>query len=157
MEGGCHMRCLLFKILYTLAPLDFFKARIIGGHFTTCPRCAQRQIGEVSLRNALPTLPNDLDDFDVWLRVRAAIVAGRNKGYGFTRLRLATIGAGVLMAVLILFMPFHKARLDGPVQEHQMLKKSDQIIIKSVEVDDRPAKTFYFKSQDDDRLIVWVQ
>ncbi len=150
------MKCLFYTIVYILVPLNLLRARLIDRHFSACPHCSKQLIDDVNLRRLVEESGPTGDDVDVWLKVRAGII-GKTTSKRVSGFRLATIGMAAALVLAVLFVPFHKTSVDETAAINQDTKQSDQIIIKSVEVNSRPAKTFYFKSQDNNRLIVWVQ
>jgi hypothetical protein len=132
------------------------RARLIDRHLATCPHCSRQLLDDAKLGQTFDSAAPSHHHGDLWFKVRAGIV-GTSRARRISGFRLATISMAAAMVLAVLFVPFHKSPVANNVAVEQETKKSDQIIIKSVELNDRPAKTFYFKSQDNDRLIVWVQ
>ena len=150
------MKCLLYNIIYILIPLNAVRARVIDRHLAACPHCSKQLLDDAKLHHVLDTPTSSHDHSDLWFKVRAGI-AGQSRTRRISGFRLATIGMATALVLAVLFVPFHKTPMGDNGAVEQETKESDQIIIKSVELNERPAKTFYFKSQDSDRLIVWVQ
>ena len=150
------MKCLFYNIIYILFPLNAVRARLIDRHLSTCPHCASQLLDNEDLRPILENSATQPEEADLWLKVRAGIRES-SRPKRMSAFRLATIGMAAALVVAVLFVPFHKTTVDKPAPGDQSTKQSDQIIIKSVEINERPGKTFYFKSHDNDRLIVWVQ
>ncbi len=165
------MTCKTYRFLYRLCPFTGIRDRLITRHFDSCPACqalfAPEPVFPSMETGAVPDLWPGVEDRLLELentrerqRRRGHHVVGgprRAPRHSFTRawgwtaagLAAATI---LLFAVGILHLPFGKHNPSPHGEE-----KNKAIVINSVTVENRPAKTIYFQPGNKNRLIVWVK
>lgn len=150
--------CKVYSILYKWVPVGALRASIIRRHFTTCPHCREDALDEQVAQDILGKNREEEPAPDLWPQIRRQIVSLRERG-AFPRLpRWGLVTASMALAVLLLVvvLPLFKGPL--PIADDKTADSDfeDLIVVKSVQVDNRPAKTYFFQTQKD-RLIVWAQ
>ena len=73
--------------------------------------------------------------------------------------------AASLLIVVVLFFSFYFNKTTNKQDNKKLIaqslgkekKQSRKVIIRSVRIENKPAKTFYFQSKNKDRIIVWTQ
>lgn len=76
-----------------------------------------------------------------------------------------TTAASLLVVVVVLFFSFYFNKTTSKQYNKKLIaqspgvekEQSRKIIIRSVRIKNKPAKTFYFQSKNKNRLIVWTQ
>jgi hypothetical protein len=147
--------CIWYGTLYRLAPVKAWKAAIIRRHFETCPACKadngmEIEPGHIGVSPGNARLPEDL-----WQRIESAIIARETASHPARPGRRRLITAAVAALMLLLILPFTLLRKHtGPRRD--MVVQNRQIVIHSIRVEHRPAKTVIVQSGKKNRLIVWA-
>lgn len=158
------MKCQVYKFLYKMVPVVRWRVLLMDRHFSRCPRCIEA-LTAVNKINSIGITPGTVDpDVDLWPGVanRLAVVE-RAEPPAPKRIkpRIKTWGwalAGAAVLLLALMVPLAVQHGPGTSGEQiDMTAQDKKIIINSVTVENRPAKTFYFQPENKDRLIIWVK
>jgi hypothetical protein len=157
------MICTLHKLLFWLLPLKRWQVFLIRFHFQKCPSCREESGVDESL-NQVSISPRDCQDLpSVWPEIKKQIRLDQKKGARKKRCIPIPRWGWVLpvlgLVCLIIFFPFLTEKNDNSTisQDKKIIKSTSKIILKSVKLENVPAKTFFFQSSHPDRLIVWVQ
>ncbi len=158
------MRCMIYNLLYRVVPLNQFRSYLLDKHLSLCPGCSSGLAAEAEIEKMIVN-PAQVRSIDLWPEVSENILSlerGKNRGARkapgtLKRLRL---GWAVLTVIILVFLiPLLLNR--SPHTESGILgvsSKGDQkIVIKSLKIENRPARSFYFQSKDENKLIVWVK
>lgn len=168
MNSVNPMICKIYSILYKAVPFRGWQAFLIRRHFSTCRWCSVKTADERFVKAVFATASEEKSGPDLWPRVRREIIAiqrksrvvaaGSRRGLllGLPRWGWVTASLGLVILLLVAGLPLFKGDGSRAGAESAAEDSGDLIIIKSVQVDNRPAKTFFFQTRPD-RLIVWVQ
>jgi hypothetical protein len=154
--------CKVYSILYKWVPLTALRASIIRGHFTTCPGCRKDALDERVVQDILGKRREEEPAPDLWPQIRRQIVSLQKEapavptGLLNWRWGLATASLALVVLLLVVVLPLFKGPLPMADDKRAHSNSEDLIVVKSVQVDNRPARTYFFQTQKD-RLIVWVQ
>lgn len=157
------MSCKIYKLLFWLIPLKRWQAFIIQYHFYKCNAC-RKESGVEDNFNQIPISPRNCQNLpSIWPHLKKQILQAeekkaRKKSFIFPhkwQWALTVLG----LFCLILFLPYlwKKNKNFSITHKTASIKKGPQIILKTVKMGNRPAKTYFFQSSHPDRLIVWVQ
>lgn len=155
------MKCEIYKILYKTIPLNILRAYLIKKHFSLCGSCSAELADEKKIKEIMKS-PHNTKGMDLWAGVKKEILSLPGKSSLKTRRipviawkwRLGLTGAALL--IIIILLPFLLHRGSGIDPESTGIT-SKKIVVKSLRIENRPAKSFYFQSKDRDKIIVWVQ
>ncbi|MEN8154470.1 MAG: hypothetical protein ABFR75_10650 [Acidobacteriota bacterium] len=153
------MMCWLFKFFYRIVPFNFIKAIIINKHFAQCPNCGEVKISDEQIKDDLKKLENSVKQTDLWpgvergIRIRKKVKKNRAGSFLW---RYAAV-AGLLLVLVFSFNLLNrknnfigeKVKING--------KKSEEVVVKFIEIDGKEARGFFYNSDNRDRLIVWAQ
>jgi hypothetical protein len=171
------MKCKRYKWLYRLVPVSVWQAFLMQRHLSSCPACreefstdteAHLHLESVGITADRVELPHDL-----WTRVENEIIARQSQQSQqkvknlsgkrpVTGKRLALAGTAALFLLLVLSFTLLKKSANPPPPPDEpakldMVVNNRQIVIHSIRVENRPARTVYFQPGSNDRLIVWVK
>lgn len=154
----CPVKCELYKLIFKLVPINWFRARIMGKHLSQCPRCSAEQGRDLDFKEILNPPREWLARQDLWPGIGQEIVKLSRQEkkqpwrvWGLKPVQWAY--ASLVLLVLAFVLPY-LLNLGAPAES---LEKKKEIIIRSIKVENKPAKGYYFKSTDKDKLFVWVQ
>lgn len=157
------MICKLYKILFWLLPLKRWQAYVINSHFHKCDLC-RRESGIDDNFSRFPVSPQNCQDLpSTWPQIKEQILLGTEKKGGKRGFNLLpkwqwALPVLALISIFLLLPYLSDKKATTPIPGDILsTKKNQKIIVKSVKMENQPAKTFFFKSNHPDRLIVWVQ
>ena len=151
----------MFKFLYNLIPLNILRSYLISKHFALCDSCSSELADETKIGEILLSPKTALRGIDLWPGTKAGILylrrEGRLRARGFTVGRKWQLGvsAAVLLLIIILVPSFFK-HSNGIDREASGIVNRE-IEVKSIRIENRPAKSYYFHSNDTNKIILWVQ
>lgn len=166
------MNCKTYKRLYKLLPIIRWRALLIDKHFSLCPTCKkefaiENQITSIGITPGTIETTLEKDGTDLWPRVKEQLIKIENKQDTHSSTRKHIIPplrtwrwalAGTAVLVLTLVIPFFiRKPTGGPDSVESITAQNKKIMINSITVENRPAKTIYFQPGNKDRLIVWVK
>lgn len=152
----------MYKWLFWILPLKRWQAFLIDFHFDKCHSCREES-GVDDLFKQTQISPQDcLKLPTVWPGIKNMInreeqEKRRKKNFILLpRWKWALPVFGIICMVLLLPNLLQKKRIPSSSRTTDQ-KKNPMILLKSVKMENQPAKTFFFKSRHPDRLIVWVE
>ncbi len=158
------MKCQVYKFLYKIVPVVRWRVLLMDRHFSRCPLCI-KALATVNQIDAIGITPGTVaPDVDLWPGVANRLAAAESAELPAPKRIKPRAGtwawalAGAAVLLLALLIP--PALQHGPGstgEQNNMAVKDKKIIINSVTVENRPAKTFYFQPENKDRLIIWVK
>jgi hypothetical protein len=158
------MKCKTYKRLYKLFPVIRWQAFLADRHFSRCPRCleefaVENHIHSIGITPQTVETALEKECLDIWPRIEKRLNEAEYKTVTVPRKR--TWGwalAGTAALVLALLVPITTRNHSGGTGDRENTGKQDRnIIITSVTVENRPAKTIYFQPENKNRLIVWIK
>lgn len=161
--------CKWNRLLFKLAPVNAWKSAIIRKHLDSCPDC-------LALHEPLPGLTHigvTADDVpaipELWEHIHRRIAAEQSPVFHprylwyrlYPRPTRRLVIAAAAMALVLLLIPltmWWRTSEPAPVN-HQagIALENRDIVIHSLEVENRPAQAVVFQSNREDRVIVWVK
>ena len=158
------MKCQIYKFLYKMVPVVRWRVRLMDRHFSRCPHCMEA-LAAVNQIDSIGITPGTVDPgVDLWPGVenRLAVeestqtpapkrIKPRRRTWGW-----ALAGAAALVLALLI-PPALQQDPANTGKQNKITAQDKKIIINSVTVENRPAKTFYFQPENKDRLIIWVK
>ena len=157
------MICKTIKLLFWLLPLKRWQAFLIRFHFHKCPFCREETEINKPLRQVLLSPRDCQDNPSLWPEIKKRIILDQENKTGEKRFIFIPRWQWVLpvlgLICLIIFLPYlsQKTDISNIPGNKKILKSGSKIILKSVKMENLPAKTYFFQSSHPDRLIVWVQ
>jgi hypothetical protein len=158
------MKCQVYKFLYKMVPIVRWRVFLMDRHFSRCPLCIEA-LAAVNQIDSIGITPGTVDPgVDLWAGTANRLAAAeRAEPPAPKRIKprrrtwaWALAGAAVL-ALAILIPPALQHGPGSSGEQNEMAAQDKKIIINSVTVENRPAKTFYFQPENKDRLIIWVK
>jgi hypothetical protein len=153
----------MVNLLFWLLPFKKWQAFLIRFHFNKCPTCQEESGIDETLSQVLIS-PRDCQDLpSLWPEVKKQIILDQENEAGKKRFVFIPRWQWVLpvlgLICLIIFLPYlsEKNNISNIPGKQKILKRGSKIILKSVKMENLPAKTYFFQSSHPDRLIVWVQ
>ena len=155
------MKCKTVKFLYNAIPLNSFRSYLITTHFSSCS-CSTELADESKIGAVIMRPENVPEKIDVWPGLKENILAyerenrlkARKITGGMKRWQLGLTGAVTLLIIILIPFIFNRGKgqdLDKPGIENR------EIVVKTLMIENRPAKSFYFQSKDTNKTILWVQ
>jgi hypothetical protein len=158
------MKCQVYKFLYKMVPIVRWRVLLMDRHFSRCPLCIEA-LAAANQIDSIGITPETVDPgVDLWPGVenRLAVeervetpapkrIKPRPRTWGW-----ALAGAAVLTLALLI-PPALQQDPASTGEQNKIAAQDKKIIINSVTVENRPAKTFYFQPENKDRLIIWVK
>jgi len=155
------MKCKIYGWLFRFFPLKKWQAFLIKSHFNQCPDCRKKIETDKNIESVFFSARNFQQQSDLWPEVKREIQHStreqkpvRSGPKRFPALRWQWVSAALVLIGMTILIP----RL--LVKENMEIRKSDMaenIIVKSVKFNNRPAKTYFFQTSNPKRLIIWVQ
>lgn len=155
------MKCKVYGWLFRFFPLKRWQAFLIKCHFNQCPDCGEKIETDKNIESVFFSARDFQQQFDLWPEVKIEIQHSTREGKPvqsgpkrFLALRWQWVSAALILIGMTILIP----RL--LVKEKMEIRKSDKvenIIVKSIKFNNRPAKAYFFQSKNPNRLIIWVQ
>jgi len=157
------MTCKIYKLLFWLLPLKRWQAFLIHYHFYKCYSCREES-GIDDHFNQIPIFPSDCQNHpSLWPQIKKKIALekekkNRKKSFIFFPKWQWTLLVIGLICIFLLLPYLSKKNSNFKFTENiESIQRGSKIILKSVKMENQPAKTYFFQSNHPDRLIVWVQ
>lgn len=155
------MKCKVYGWLFRFFPLKRWQAFLIKCHFSQCPDCRKKIETDKNIESVFFSARDFQQQSDLWPEVKRKIqhsTRERNRLQSGPKRFLALRWQWVSAALVLIGMTILIPRL--LFKENMEIRKSDtaeNIIVKSVKFNNRPAKTYFFQTSNPKRLIIWVQ
>lgn len=158
-----RFKCKWNRLLYKAAPLNVWKACLIGNHFQSCPACRALHEPSPELKN-IGVQPEDIDiPPGLWQQINRQIdvnqTAGFHRPQPARRWLTAAAGAALLLLIIPLTLWWNtpgNSTAANAAGSGIAIENRD-IIIHSIQVEHRPAQAVVFQSEQEDRVIIWVK
>ena len=155
------MKCKIYSWLFRFFPLKRWQAFLIKCHFNQCPDCREKIETDKNIESVFFSARDFQQQSDLWPEVKREIQHStreqkpvRSVPKRFPTLRWQWISAALVLIGMTILIP--QLLFKGNIE----IRKSDtaeNIIVKSVKFNNRPAKTYFFQTSNPKRLIIWVQ
>lgn len=156
----------MYKLLYRILPVNSFRAFLVDKHLSSCRACSGELAEDVVIEKKIVTSENINPGMDLWPGIKDGILAleGAQRRQP-ERVSLSTFffgrkwqfGLAAALLVLALLVPILLYRGSDVADPETAGIVNSEIVVKSIRIENRPAKTFYFQSEDADKVIVWVK
>lgn len=150
--------------LYNAVPMTFWQAFWLKRHLSCCPKCLEAlglveekpldQIGVTPARAESLVPGNQWDQITVNPGIGSSQPVSRGRYVRKWQSVLIPTTAAILLLAVSLGVLFNKGT--GRKTTGVQVQNQD-IVIRFVSVDDRPAEAVYVQPGDDDRVIIWVK
>ncbi|MCK4836111.1 MAG: hypothetical protein KAT17_05720 [Candidatus Aminicenantes bacterium] len=155
------MKCKIVIFLYWIFPNKKWQAYLIQKHFSSCERCQKRIDSDTHIKSLLISAEDLHPRPDLWTDMEEAIksypkirkpVIPESKPIIFPKWQW--IAAALILTGLIILIPIQilKNRPDA-IQK----TTRNQIVLKSIKIEESTAKAYFFQSKNPNRLIIWAQ
>ena len=152
-----------------MLPFKVWQAFLIRRHFSLCPACREAFSPVEKIRSIGVTPDNVRVPADLWENIKKRIAPVQDRHWrgaeavdrrvvrrASTR-RLAVAGAAAMILLFIISLVVLHKGPDFGSSERSIVVQNRKIIIHSIKVENRPAKTVYFQPGSSNRLIVWAK
>ncbi len=155
------MKCKIYGWLFRFFPLKRWQIFLIKSHFNQCPDCRAKIETNENIESVFFSARDFQQQSGLWPEVKREIQHStmeqkpvRSGPKRFPALRWQWVSAALVLIGMTILIP--RLLFKGNME----IRKSDtaeNIIVKSVKFNNRPAKTYFFQTSNPKRLIIWVQ
>jgi len=158
--------CKLNRFLFNVIPYPKWQAHLLDKHLSQCPQCQARLLPDRQLKDFLVSpyesenLPSVLPYINKHRNYSEEYLPLNPKNEWRLPLNWQWKAAliGLVIVFVIIFLPFSPK--EKPFPKNTPLTDShlnNQVVVKSVKIDNSAVKYYFFKSKDPDKLIIWAQ
>lgn len=159
------MKCKTFKFLYNVIPLNIFRSYLIKKHFSSCSSCSAELADEVEIEKMIISPGKASRDIDLWPGLKNDIISlnresrlkARRIPAGIRKWQLGLTGAVLLLMLILVPFILNRFDQDSGIDPETAGIVNREIEVKSLRIENRPVKSYYFQSKDTNKIIVWVQ
>ncbi|MBD3414075.1 MAG: hypothetical protein GF421_06570 [Candidatus Aminicenantes bacterium] len=149
-------RCKIINALYWILPLRPIRGWLIQTHILQCPRCMKKLASASEVRSLLITEHSLETKVDLWpsLHKKLNKPQEKTKSTSFFQKRWAYAAAGILAVIVSGIVVFHSWF------DHQhigYLPPSRDFQIQYINVQNKPAHTYYYQCPDSDFVFIWAE
>lgn len=155
------MKCKIYGWLFRFIPLKRWQAFLIKFHFNRCPDCGAKIEIDKNIESVFFSARDFQQQSDLWPEVKRKIQHPtreqkpvRSGPKRFPALRWQWVSAALVLIGITILIP---RLLVKKSMEIRKIDTAENIIVKSVKFNNRPAKTYFFQTSNPKRLIIWVQ
>jgi hypothetical protein len=163
------MKCKLCQLLFRIVPLPAWQDYLLDKHFSKCSHCRGEVTTDDQVREMLVSPQNTKTLPSIWPYVHKHM---DETGYSLTGVpgpkkrwitailpgwqwKVAIVGI-FLILVLLLFPFLHEKKSTLNII-HTGIGAADKVMIKSIKIDSKATKFYFFESKDPDKVIVWAE
>ena len=146
--------CKTVQFLFSLLPLNRFRALLIRHHIQSCPHCQKRLITQTEILSSLVKETNLEGLAPMWPAVRAKLNGrkrekNRGRGLGW-QWGIAGLSAVILMAAVIFVFGFFS---NGDFQ----IMLENGFKVHYTQINNEPAQALLYQPQDTNMIFIWVE
>jgi len=155
------MTCMIYKWLFRIIPLKTWQVFLIKSHFRDCPVCGQKVEQIDGIRAAFFSARNFRLQPDLWPAIKKeveqpadALKKNLIQMKRFPILRWQWIATSLVVIGMAVLIPGLLSRKSVETRKSVI---AENIVVKSIKFNNRPAKTYFYQTGNSKRLIIWVQ
>lgn len=148
------IRCKLINFLFRVLPFRAFQGILIKHHFEKCPNCQNSLVKAEEARLFLEKEEKVREMISLWPGISEKLCEGSGEKVRtsfFPKWRWAISAAGLMIFILTGFLYLNRPSSLAVASEQ------DQFQINYIKVEEQPAGTYVFESQDSEMIIVWAE
>lgn len=155
------MKCKVYSWIFGFLPVVRWKSALIEKHFQFCEHCRKKLAPDTEIKKTLVRAEDLLKIPDLWPDIWKSIgFPAKKQKSVFKKMRLFLLPGFRWTAIAVAFTGFVlliSILLFKPESSQDRRETSKKIFVKSIKLNDHPAKTFFFQSSEPNRLIIWVK
>lgn len=150
------IRCKFIVFLFWILPINQIRSYLIQKHILQCPLCLEKLASASEVRSLLTTENSSETKVDLWpfLEQKLNTPQEKRKSAPFLQKRWAYAAAGILAVIASGIFIFY-SWLDHQPKEY--LSSPSDFQIQYINVQNKPANTYYYHSPDSDFIFIWAE
>ncbi len=148
------IRCKLINFLFRVLPFRAFQGILIKHHFEKCPSCQNSLVKAEDARLFLEKEEKVREIVNLWPAISEKLCegsGGKIKTPFFPKWRWALSAAGLMLFIFTGFLYLNRPDSLAAASEQ------DQFQINYIKVEEKPAGTYVYESEDVEMITVWAE